>query len=74
MTRVYVVFSIDLENGEADITPGSRGKFEALDPLMRCDTIGDILGIAETLSDKAHEDWKAEMLRIRREAGHPDPA
>ena len=45
--RVQITFSLNLETGSADITPGSKKKMEELttDGLMAMDLFGDIAGM-----------------------------
>jgi hypothetical protein len=53
--RVQITFSLNLETGEASITPGSKKKMEELttDGLMAMDLFGDIAGISTNFYESA---------------------
>jgi hypothetical protein len=79
--RVLITFSLNLETGSADITPGSKKKMEELttDGLMAMDLFGDIAGIATNFYESAlrrgwnysgpvvEHDWTGRVLQRKPE-------
>ena len=72
--RDYIRFSIDYDNGEADITPASRALLETLmgeNALLAADLLQDIAGISQSLYEEAvgamHADWNRIQANVKAE-------
>ena len=70
--RDYIRFSIDYDNGEADITPASRALLKTLmeeHALLAADLLQDIAGISQSLYEEAAgamiTGWERQQAAIK---------
>jgi len=72
VTKQYITFSVDCENGEVDLTEGSKRIIEswAAGPLFAADVLQDIAGISQTLHCDAYTAMIKDWSKLRTAAGH----
>ena len=71
MARLYITFSVDLDEVEADILPSSRKAIEELcdeSALVAADVMSDIAGVSESLYSECVAAMRKEWELIRENA------